>query len=56
MEISSDNLEQYISMLSDDISLVDNLSDDVVDMLIKYLESEVARKQEIIKELETKFD
>jgi len=51
MNFDIDNLENYVTMLSDDLSLVDGLSDEMDDMLINYLENEIPRKQEILEKL-----
>ena len=51
MEDLSSELEEYISLLSSNIDMVDDLPDEVVDKLIVYLEKEVNLKEAILKKL-----
>lgn len=49
MEINENNVNEYIQLLTDNLELVNRLSDKQVEMLIGYLESEILRKKEILK-------
>ena len=51
MEIDKKQLEEYVNILSTRQELVDELSDDVVDQLIVYLEEEIANQEKILDEL-----
>ena len=50
MDINN-NLESYVQMLTDDLELVDNLSEEAVDTLINYLENKIQKKERILNEL-----
>lgn len=52
LDNNTNDLNYYVQLLTDDISLIDNLSDDMVDILIKYLEKEISEKEKILSELE----
>ena len=45
-------LEEYYKIVSTDINVVDYLPDEIKDELIKYLESKVKDKEEILSSLE----
>ena len=49
------DLESYVTMLSQNLGMVDGLPDEVVEELIKYLESEIANKQKILEKLENEL-
>lgn len=51
MEFNSNDLDSYVNMLTDNLDLVDNLSDDIVEELIKYVEVEIEEKDKILFEL-----
>ena len=51
MNIDENNIDSYIQLLTEDLSLIDSLSDDVVEFLIKYLEVEITKKEKMLEEL-----
>ena len=51
MEFNRNDLDSYVNMLTDNLDLVDNLSDDIVEELIKYVEVEIEEKDKILFEL-----
>ena len=51
MNIDKNNIDSYIQLLTEDLSLIDSLSDDVVEFLINYLELEITRKEKMLEEL-----
>lgn len=51
MEFNRNDLEDYVNMLTDNLDLVDELSDDVVEYLIEYVEAKIKEKDKILSEL-----
>lgn len=51
-----DNIEEVVNILSDNLNLVDDLSDEQVDKLISYLQSEIKRKQILLNELKNNVE
>lgn len=56
MNIDENNIDSYIQLLTEDLSLIDSLSDDVVEFLIKYLEVEITKKEKMLEELKKNND
>ena len=53
MEFNRNDLEEYVNVLTDNLDLVDELSDDVVEDLIKYVEIEIEDKDKILSQLKS---
>ena len=51
-----DNIEEVVNIISDNLNLVDDLSDEQVDKLISYLQSEIKRKQILLNELKNNVE
>lgn len=51
MNYNKDNIEEIYNLLNDDINLIDKLSDEQVDLLIEYLETEIERKEKLLESL-----
>ncbi len=46
--MDNDTLEYYVSELTDNLDLVDELPDNIVDELIIYLVNEIKRKEKLL--------
>ena len=46
--MDNDTLEYYVSELTDNLDLVDELPDNIVDELIIYLVNEIKRKEKLV--------
>ena len=51
MEFNRNDLESYVNMLTENLDLADELSDDAVEALIEYVEAEIEEKDKILSEL-----
>lgn len=52
MKIEKNQIDEYINLLTENPNYVDNLPEDVVDMLIDYLQEEIQSKEQQISELQ----
>lgn len=51
MKFEADKIKEYVEILENDLDLVDSLEDEVVDLLVEYLEQEIEKKEDLLDKL-----